>query len=116
MATQPLALPCYPDAQYDEAACAEDLVGWYSSTYESSDPVGLDYPTNITFPPVDITAGDTAGSCTLRPSPVYAVNATTLEDISAALTFAKKHNIRVIIKSTGHDMLGRSEGYGSFVI
>ncbi len=43
----------------------------------------------------------------LTPS-LYAVAAKTPEDISKAVQFAKKHNLRVVIKGTGHDYLGRS--------
>jgi hypothetical protein len=39
--------------------------------------------------------------------PQYVVNATTAEHVKAVVDFARKNNIRLIIKGTGHDYLGR---------
>ena len=44
------------------------------------------------------------------------MNATSPAYISAAIIFATKYNIRLVIKDTGHDILGRSDGYGSLEI
>lgn len=55
-------------------------------------------------------------ACTLGNYPVYAVNATNADHVIAALKFAKKNNIRLIVKSTGHDLLGKSSGTGSLSI
>jgi hypothetical protein len=47
---------------------------------------------------------------------VYAVNATSPEHVSSAILFARRQNLRVVIKTTGHDSLARSEGTGSLEI
>lgn len=113
-----MALPCYPGPDYDEAACAIVLVGWYDGDFVSRNPIGLDYPENITCPPIQVTANSTvtAESCTLGTNPWFAVNVTTTDDIAATLQFAEKNDLRVVIKSTGHDILGRSDGYGSLEV
>lgn len=46
----------------------------------------------------------------------YAVNVTGSNDIIATIAFAKKYNIRFIIRNTGHDYLGRSTGAGSLSV
>lgn len=46
----------------------------------------------------------------------YAVAAETVEDIIAAVNFARTHNVRPIIKGTGHDYYGRSSGAGTLLI
>lgn len=46
----------------------------------------------------------------------YAVNVSTSDDILATMAFAKKHNIRFVIRNTGHDYLGRSTGAGSISV
>ena len=46
----------------------------------------------------------------------YAVNATCADDVASALRFAQRHNIRVVIKNTGHDLLGKSTGKGGLGI
>lgn len=54
--------------------------------------------------------------CTLGNYVRYAVNATSSEDIIAALEFAKKKNVRFVIRNTGHDYLGRSTGAGALSV
>ena len=46
----------------------------------------------------------------------YAVEAQTAEDVAAAVNFARKHNIRVVIKGAGHDYLGRNTASNSLLI
>ncbi|KXH26413.1 hypothetical protein CSAL01_04394 [Colletotrichum salicis] len=118
MATKPVAISCYPGPDYDATLCASVMVDWYKGEWMSSHPVGLDYPLNITGPPVQPTSNSTAtgGACTLGTSPVYAVNVTETDDIVTALKFAEEKNPRVVIKSTGHDVLGRSDGFGGLEI
>lgn len=38
----------------------------------------------------------------------YAVRAANANDIAAAVTFARDHGVRLVVKGTGHDYLGRS--------
>uniref|UniRef100_A0A0G4FQH4 FAD-binding PCMH-type domain-containing protein n=1 Tax=Chromera velia CCMP2878 TaxID=1169474 RepID=A0A0G4FQH4_9ALVE len=45
-----------------------------------------------------------------------AVKVKTVQDIQHAVKFAKKHNLRVVIKNTGHDYLGRSSGKNALMI
>jgi hypothetical protein len=42
-------------------------------------------------------------ACNLGNLVAYSVNATSAKHIAAALGFAKKHNIRIVIKNTGHE-------------
>jgi hypothetical protein len=46
-------------------------------------------------------------SCSGSGFPVYVVKAQTATDVKAAVDFAREKNIRLNIKSTGHDFLGR---------
>lgn len=46
----------------------------------------------------------------------YVVNATCVEDVQATIEFAQEHNIRFVIRNTGHDYLGRSTGAGALAI
>ena len=54
--------------------------------------------------------------CTLGNLPAYAINATNYLHVSLAIKFAKARNVRIIIKSTGHDLLGKSSGAHSLSI
>lgn len=40
----------------------------------------------------------------------YAVAAESADDIVAAINFARSHNVRLVVKGTGHDYFGRSSG------
>jgi hypothetical protein len=84
---------------------------WKNQDFHTTEPLGLAYPVNTTCPPV--ASGATPQSCTLGPNPRHAVNATTTKHIQSTITFAKEHNVRLVTKSTGHDINGRSDGYGS---
>jgi hypothetical protein len=55
----------------------------------------------------NVTTAGPANGCTAGKYPDYAVAATSAEDVSAALKWASKAGVRVVIKNTGHDFLGR---------
>ncbi|KAL4946451.1 hypothetical protein BDV06DRAFT_234053 [Aspergillus oleicola] len=52
-------------------------------------------------------------SCTLGNIAPYAIDVASAQDVIAGLKFAETHNIRISVKNTGHDFLGRSAGAGS---
>ncbi|KTD61094.1 FAD-binding protein [Legionella spiritensis] len=47
---------------------------------------------------------------------VYAVEAENTADVAAAVDFARNHHLRLVIKGTGHDYLGRSNAANSLLI
>jgi FAD/FMN-containing dehydrogenase len=52
---------------------------------------------------------------TITASP-YAVAVQNTNDIVAAVKFAKKHNLKLVIRGTGHDYLGRSTASQSLLV
>lgn len=54
-----------------------------------------------------------AGSCDLGNLAPYAINVDTAETAMAGMRFAREHNLRLTVKNTGHDFLGRSSGRGA---
>ncbi|THU81964.1 FAD-binding domain-containing protein [Dendrothele bispora CBS 962.96] len=46
----------------------------------------------------------------------YAVNVSTKVHVIKTLDFAKKHNIRFVVRNTGHDYMGKSTGKGGLAI
>ncbi|KDN37518.1 hypothetical protein RSAG8_10117, partial [Rhizoctonia solani AG-8 WAC10335] len=48
--------------------------------------------------------------------PIYSVDARNDDHVTKAVKFADNHNLRLVVKNTGHDFLGRSSGEGSFSI
>jgi hypothetical protein len=113
IASEPIALPCYPGPKENRTACDYIVASWSNADFYSTKPLGLMYPVNITCPPIDYKKDERSGSCTLGSNPWYAVNATTTEHIRHTIAFAKEHNMRLVTKSTGHDINGRSDGFGS---
>ncbi len=55
------------------------------------------------------------GAWTLEPS-VYAVAAETAGDVAAAVNFARKNNLRLVVKGGGHSYQGTSNAAGSLLI
>lgn len=54
--------------------------------------------------------------CTLGNYVRYAINVSTPADITAGLRFVKKHGIRLVVRNTGHDYIGKSTGAGALGI
>ncbi|KAL9107856.1 MAG: hypothetical protein Q9227_007274 [Pyrenula ochraceoflavens] len=46
----------------------------------------------------------------------YAVNVSKSEDVVQAISFASQHNIRFVIRNTGHDYNGKSTGAGALAV
>ncbi|KAK9422799.1 putative FAD-linked oxidoreductase-like protein 13 [Seiridium unicorne] len=114
--THPIAESCYGGPAADASTCDYVTSMWTHQDFQTSNPIGRIYPWNISCAPVNYTAGDNPTTCSLGINPRYVVNATTRSDILATLEFAKQHNIRLVTASTGHDLLGRSDGYGSLEV
>ncbi len=49
------------------------------------------------------TGYQTSDSCPLGNLVAYSINATGAADIAAGIKFAKEHNVRLVIKNTGHE-------------
>ena len=47
--------------------------------------------------------------CTGEGFSIYVVKATSAEHVAAGVNFARNHNIRLNVKGTGHDYLGRCD-------
>ncbi|KAL2881423.1 hypothetical protein SGCOL_002988 [Colletotrichum sp. CLE4] len=60
--------------------------------------------------------GSESKPCTLENYVSYSVDVRGVDDIIATVRFANKHNIRLVIKNTGHDFLGKSTGKGGLAI
>jgi FAD/FMN-containing dehydrogenase len=54
--------------------------------------------------------------CTLGTYVQYAVNASCVQDYQKTLDFAQEKNIRLVIRNTGHDYLGKSTGAGAIAL
>lgn len=55
-------------------------------------------------------------TCTLGGYPSYVVNVSTVAQIQLAVNFARENGLRLVVKNTGHDYLGKSVGAGALSI
>lgn len=104
----PLAHVCH-DPDYDEAACTALKAEWSWPVVHQDAPASMQEPywqQCTPFTPRE-------QSCELGNDAVYSINVTSGDDIAAGVKFAQKNNIRLVIRSTGHDFLGKSTGKGS---
>ncbi|KAI1824157.1 6-hydroxy-D-nicotine oxidase [Xylaria intraflava] len=111
--TIPLGSPChYPN--YNQAICDALREQWMSS------PLHVNSSSSVQAP---IFANASCDPFTPHSSPCllgnyvhYAVNVSGPEDIAATIRFADEHSIRLVIRNTGHDYMGRSTGAGGLAI
>ncbi|KAK1995412.1 FAD binding domain-containing protein [Colletotrichum falcatum] len=113
IATVPLGSPCH-DPTYDAAACASLQSQWqYSEIHmNSSSSIMAPFFANQSCDPFQ----PESRPCTLGNYVVYSVDAKTPEHVQATIAFAKEHNIRFVVRNTGHDYLGRSTGAGALAV
>ncbi|KAI0601046.1 hypothetical protein F4775DRAFT_607150 [Biscogniauxia sp. FL1348] len=111
----PLGAACYDGPFRDEAKCDFILNNASTSRMWIDDPLS----SLTTWPAGDacFATEDTEGlECTQGGYPVYVVNASTVKHIQAAVNFARNKNLRLVIKNTGHDFIGRNVGFGSLSV
>ncbi|KAF4595165.1 RNA polymerase II mediator complex component SRB4 [Ophiocordyceps camponoti-floridani] len=59
---------------------------------------------------------DANAPCTARGYPPYVINASTAGHVKTGIDFARNHNIRLVVKNSGHDFIGRSVAPGALSI
>jgi FAD/FMN-containing dehydrogenase len=120
IATIPIAASCHtslfnePNPTFDRTKCDALRNVWFlpeTHLPSSSSPMSYPFGNNSCNP---FSAPETP--CTIGHHVSYTINATSASDFQKAVSFAKKHNIRLVIRNTGHDYLGRSTGAHSLAI
>ena len=106
----------FPGVPQNQALCDADIAN-YSSSFFRASLVGATQAPNWEQDPVSgDDCFDGAKPCTLGNIPPYAVKISSAAQVAAALAFARTHNIRVVVKSTGHEYQGRSSGKDSLLV
>ncbi|KAH7129381.1 hypothetical protein B0J13DRAFT_136940 [Dactylonectria estremocensis] len=113
IATVPLGSPCH-DPNYDAALCEELQDEWSLPQlhFNSSSSVMQAYFANQSCDPFLAESRP----CTLGNYVSYAIKASSSAQVAKAVKFATKYNIRLVVRNTGHDYLGRSTGAGALAI
>ncbi|KAK3394755.1 hypothetical protein B0H63DRAFT_499125 [Podospora didyma] len=104
---------CHPgQATYNAAECPLVRSAWSIYEFHGADPVSSALNTWNN----DSCLPEAADPCRNRGYPVVVINATTSQHVKLGVDFARKYNVRLIVKSTGHDFLGRSVAPNSLSI
>ncbi|KAJ7646287.1 FAD-binding domain-containing protein [Mycena polygramma] len=104
-----------PSAKYcanlPSGACTDEE--WTSALFRITIPGALDQDYDASPPSLCLRNATTCGQGNV---PIYSAEVEGVADIQAAVKFASAHNLRVAVKSTGHDYLGRSTAPNSLLI
>ncbi|KAF9528446.1 FAD binding domain-containing protein [Crepidotus variabilis] len=116
----PIAATCYSNSS--SSSCLDATTNFHNSTWRTDQPGASQ---NINFETyirrngtvegcyLNVTLGD---PCKQGSVPPIGVDARNSQDVQAAVRFVKEHNLKLVVKNTGHDYLGRSSGRGSFMV
>ncbi|KAK3326632.1 hypothetical protein B0H66DRAFT_166530 [Apodospora peruviana] len=110
----PAAAACYPGTYQNATACTTVVNNQFLTRQYFDDPLAIStqWPAGNACPAVAQPTGD----CRQGGYPVYVVNATSVKQIQIAVNFARNKNLRLVVKNTGHDFVGRSTGAGALSI
>jgi hypothetical protein len=105
VAARPPAAACHPNQpSYNSATCTKIQNEWKTWDFHIEDPISSasnNWNNDTCLPAPELP-------CSSEGYPVYVINATTAKQVSKAVDFAYRKNIRLNIKGSGHDFLGRS--------
>ncbi|KAF7943953.1 hypothetical protein EAE96_010367 [Botrytis aclada] len=104
IATVPIASPCH-DPSYNETECAYLQANWANPSlhWNSSSSSIAPYFATLGNQSCDPFSSEQS-PCRLGNLVNYVVNVSISNDAVAAVLFAKNHNIRFVIRNTGHEM------------
>ena len=117
-AVRPVAAVCH-DPTYDAAACKAVTANDSNSIWRSEQPGALQWINWEARPVADqscYVGSPRQQSCGQGRVSLYSVLAESEEHIQQAVRFAAKNNLRLAIKNSGHDFLGRSSAPQSLQI
>ncbi|KAI0112949.1 FAD-binding domain-containing protein [Daldinia grandis] len=104
---------CHPERPtYNAEQCTAIAQAWLTYDFSQNDPISNmwnQYNNDTCLPDVN-------APCSPDGYPAYVVNATTAQDVKLSIDFARTYNIRLVVKSTGHDYQGRSQAPGALSI
>ncbi|KAI0179037.1 hypothetical protein GGR52DRAFT_569941 [Hypoxylon sp. FL1284] len=116
IAGKPLAAPCHVSeySAYSAEVCTNIEEQWIQPPMYFDDPVNVMSPYWLNNSCTPFTSP--SSSCTMGNLAVQAINVSSAADIIAGVKFANEKNIRLTVKNTGHDYLGRSTGEGALAL
>ncbi|KAK3694284.1 hypothetical protein B0T22DRAFT_506654 [Podospora appendiculata] len=96
---------CHPgQPTYNATECPAVQSGWSTFEFHQADPISTywnQWNNDSCLPEGGLP-------CSGQGYPVHVINATTSDHARLGVDYARRHNIRLVIKSSGHEFLGRS--------
>jgi hypothetical protein len=115
-----LASPCFPSSpNYNNMTCAYIKANYSNGDFREQHYGAMAYTEWETCGVANCLPSVLApqsGTCSLGRMSAYYVDAESPTDVQATLNFVREHNIRLIIKNTGHDFLGRSSAANTLAL
>ena len=113
LSIQPPGYPCF--VSVSSPGCMDVYMNFINPLWRASKPGAMQSPQ---------WEGDSEGNDCNNPSnpcfqgnvPLYGVQIYSINDIITTINFARQRNIRIIVKTTGHDWLGRSTAPDALLI
>ncbi|KAH3945651.1 hypothetical protein HBH70_122520 [Parastagonospora nodorum] len=113
--TTPVAAPCYQSSgMYDALKCADISARFTTPDLHTSDPTSMMWP--LFQGRTCMPTNNPNGTCTLGGYASYSINVGNVAQIQLGVNFARNANLRLAIKNTGHDYIGKSSGAGALNI
>ncbi|KAG0231921.1 hypothetical protein BGW41_002004 [Actinomortierella wolfii] len=106
-ATTPVARECH-EPYYNKAKCDEIQANYNSVTWRQQQPGAVLHHNWETLDGQGCLGTNQTTPCHQGSVPLFTVNATNIDDVQSTIRFAAHHNIRLVVKNTGHDFHGRS--------
>ncbi|KAK7448042.1 hypothetical protein VKT23_013799 [Stygiomarasmius scandens] len=117
---RPLASVCYPSSpDFSSERCPIAVQNSTQILFIVSSTNAIDYANWEGL----VTENGEVQQCVFNPAsnatcfqgrvPSYVVTANTVEDIQHTIGFASDHNLHLVVKNTGHELIGRAFGKGS---
>ncbi|CAF0756108.1 unnamed protein product [Didymodactylos carnosus] len=110
----PSASPCYNNSSLSQE-CNSTRAQWRNAQWRSNQVGAMQNPNWETNGNLSCTI-TYQQQCHQGSVPVYGVNATSILHVQESVKFARKYNLRLVVKTTGHDYIGRSTAAGSFLL
>ncbi|KAF7559013.1 hypothetical protein G7046_g5140 [Stylonectria norvegica] len=99
----PPAQACHSSAPESNETCADIMKAWSTFAFHQDNPISTAW-NNMNN---DSCLPDSSAPCSGLGYSVYVVNATSAHHVKLAIDFARKNNIRLNVKASGHDYLQR---------
>ncbi|KAJ6530304.1 hypothetical protein B0H19DRAFT_1192769 [Mycena capillaripes] len=117
IAARPPAAPCHPDDPlFNANTCATVNASWASAVFRADQPGAMQdtyWENGNSSCYIDFQL---VTPCEQGLVPTMVLDAHNVTDVQKGVNFAREHRLRLRIKASGHDFVGRASGEGSFLI